>query len=129
MGITIAPPPPQISPAAPAQQNRGMAAAGFGPARTGGTAPIRTIGYHDGEAIGYGKGDRNAREHLINRLGVACDLFGTCRFDPAQGIFRYIFTDWAPRQTARRWEPACAFRHARIKSGHDVFFKILIFND
>lgn len=43
--------------------------------------------------------DGRLREHLMNRLGVAYDLFGTYRFDPAQGIVRSIFTDWAPKET------------------------------
>ena len=53
--------------------------------------------------------DGRLRQHLINRLGVACDLFGTCRFDPAQGIFRYIFTDWAPKQTCTPMETCLRF--------------------
>ena len=39
------------------------------------------------------------REHLMNRLGVAYDLFGTYQFDPVRGVFRFIFTDWAPKET------------------------------
>lgn len=43
--------------------------------------------------------DGRLREHLMNRLGVAYDLFGSYRFDPVQGISHAIFTDWAPKQT------------------------------
>jgi hypothetical protein len=38
------------------------------------------------------------QEQLMNRFGVAYQLFGTYEFDASTGMFQFIFTDYAPKQ-------------------------------
>lgn len=38
------------------------------------------------------------QERFMNRQAIYYDMFGTYQFDAVNGIFRYVFTDYQPRQ-------------------------------
>ncbi len=43
-------------------------------------------------------GDGHVRVHVMNHLGMAYDLFGTYRMDPAGRTMRFSWTDYAPKR-------------------------------